>query len=74
MDTIESNYRYDFKYCSCRTIGIAGGISRGNRILGNLLDMESRCMYMAIIHKKKVFLPKYLVDIELGRNANIRTE
>ena len=56
MDTIESNYRYDFKYCSCRTIGIAGGISRGNRILGNLADMENRSMYCAIVQNKKIWL------------------
>jgi hypothetical protein len=35
FETIESKHRDDFKYCSCRAVGIDGGISAGNSILGN---------------------------------------
>ena len=45
QDTIESKSVHDFKYCSCGAIGIDGGISDGNRILGNIEDMENRSMY-----------------------------
>ena len=44
-DTIESKSDHDFKYCACGAIGIDGGISDGNRILGNIEDMENRSMY-----------------------------
>jgi hypothetical protein len=44
-DTIESKSDHDFQYCSCGAIGIDGGISYGNRILGNIEDMENRSMY-----------------------------
>ena len=58
LETIESNDIYDFKYCSCGAVGIDGGISAGNRILGNLSDMEDRSMYCAVIQKKKIWLPQ----------------
>jgi hypothetical protein len=35
FDTIESVHQHDFKYCSCKLVGIDG-----DRILGNILDME----------------------------------
>jgi hypothetical protein len=35
LDTIESKHKDDFKYCSCKAVGIDGGISAGNSILGN---------------------------------------
>ena len=57
-ETIESKYVHDFKYCSCEAVGIDGGISAGNRILGNLSDMEDRSMYCAVIQKKKIWLPQ----------------
>ena len=58
LETIESKDIHDFKYCSCRAVGIDGGISDGNRILGNLSDIESRSMYCAIIRNKKIWLPE----------------
>ena len=57
LETIESKYTHDFKYCSCGTVGIDGGTSDGNRILGNLSDIEDRRMYSAIVGKKKIWLP-----------------
>ena len=56
LDTIESKNRYDLKYCSCKAVGIDGGISSGNSILGNLSDVENRSMYCAIVNKKKIWL------------------
>jgi hypothetical protein len=44
LETIESKHIHDFKYCSCQAVGIDGGISDGNRILGNLSDIEDRSM------------------------------
>ena len=55
-ETIESKHRHDFKYCSCGAVGIDGGISAGNRILGDLSDIEDRSVYCAIIQKKKIFI------------------
>lgn len=59
LDTIESKHNYDFKYCSCMAVGIDGGIDDGNRILGNISDMEDRSMYCAIVQKKKIWLPQF---------------
>uniref|UniRef100_A0A6C0I7P8 DUF7695 domain-containing protein n=1 Tax=viral metagenome TaxID=1070528 RepID=A0A6C0I7P8_9ZZZZ len=55
--TIESKHIHDFKYCSCGAVGIDGGISSGNRILGNPSDIEDRRMYCATVRKKKIWLP-----------------
>ena len=57
LETIESKHIHDFKYCACGAVGIDGGISLGNRILGNICDIEDRSIYCAIVHKKKIFLP-----------------
>jgi hypothetical protein len=62
LDTIESKNRYDFKHCSCNTVGIDGGIAAGNRIIGDLSDIEYRSMYCAIINKKKIWLPQAAID------------
>jgi hypothetical protein len=66
-ETIESKHVHDFKYCSCGTVGIDGGISAGNRILGHLSNMEDRSMYCATIEKKRVWLPQTV----LRQNQNI---
>jgi hypothetical protein len=57
LETIESKHIHDFKYCACGAVGIDGGISSGNRILGNICDIEDRSIYCAIVDKKKIFLP-----------------
>ena len=62
LETIESNDIHDLKYCTCRAVGIDGGISDGNRILGNLSDIEDRRMYSAIIHKKQIWLPQFVIE------------
>jgi hypothetical protein len=72
LETIESKYVNDFKYCSCGAVGIDGGISAGNRILGHLSDMEDRSMYRATIEKKKVWLPESVIEERHKiRNQNI---
>lgn len=68
LETIESNNIYDFKYCSCGAVGIDGGISDGNRILGNLSDIEDRCMYCAIVHNKKIWLPQHVIEYNFQIN------
>jgi hypothetical protein len=62
LETIESKDSHDFKYCSCRAVGIDGGISDRNRILGNLSDIEHRSMYCAVIHTKKIWLPQFAIE------------
>jgi hypothetical protein len=57
LDIIESKHIHDFKECSCKSVGIDGGISDGNRILGKTSDIENRSMYCAVIQNKKVFMP-----------------
>jgi hypothetical protein len=61
-ETIESKHVHDFKYCSCKAVGIDGGISAGNRILGHLSDMEDRSMYYVVVEKKKVWLPQTVIE------------
>jgi hypothetical protein len=45
-------------------IGIDGGISDGNRILGNIQDMENRSMYyyQADDKSNKIWLPQDIID------------
>ena len=61
-DTIESKTGNDFKLCKCGAVGIDGGISSGNRILGNLIDMETRAVYCAFVNKKRIWLPQEGVE------------
>jgi len=69
-ETIESKHVHDFKYCSCKAVGIDGGISAGNRILGNLSDMEDRSMYRATIEKKNVWCPQAVIEERFLRIQN----
>ncbi len=62
LETIESKHIHDFKYCSCSAVGIDGGISDGNRILGNLTDIEDRRMYCANVQGKKIWLPSSIIE------------
>jgi hypothetical protein len=48
--------------CSCGAVGIDGGIDGGNRILGDLSDMENRSMYCANVDKKKIWLPPNIIE------------
>ena len=68
LETIESKHIHDFKYCSCGAVGIDGGISAGNRLLGNLSDMENRSMYCAIVQKKKIWLPEFAIEEHFQTN------
>ena len=62
LETIESKHIHDLKYCSCGSVGIDGGVSDGNRILGNLSDIECKSMYCATIQNKKVWLPHSILE------------
>ena len=73
LDILESKDRHDFKYCSCKAVGIDGGISAGNRILGNLSDIEDRSMYCAIVQKKKIYLPQSAIEEHFQSNKLILT-
>jgi hypothetical protein len=68
LEIIESKHRHDFKYCSCNTVGIDGGISAGNRILGNLSDVENKSMYCAIVQKRKIWLPQFAIEEHFQTN------
>lgn len=59
---IRSIHRHDFKVCSCGAVGVDGGIAFGNRVCGELADMESRGKYMAIVDGKKVWLPQEIIQ------------
>jgi len=63
LETIESKHVHDFKLCSCDAVGIDGGISAGNRLLGNLEDMENRSMYCAVINNRKMWLPQEVMIV-----------
>jgi hypothetical protein len=68
LEIIESKHKHDFKYCSCNAVGIDGGISAGNRILGNLSDIENKSMYCAIVQKKKIWLPQVAIEEHFQTN------
>jgi hypothetical protein len=40
QDILTSQSVHDFHMCSCKTVGIDGGISAGNRVLGNRSDYK----------------------------------
>jgi hypothetical protein len=48
--------------CSCGTVGIDGGTFAGNRILGDLSDIENRSMFCAIVDNKKIYLPQDVME------------
>lgn len=56
LDTIESKDVHD-----CKAVGIDGGVSPGNRILGNAADIEYRGMYCAMVGKK-IWLPQHVIE------------
>ena len=62
LETIESRFIHDFKTCSCGAVGIDGGISDGNRVLGDPSDIEIRSMYCAIIENMKIWLPLFVIE------------
>jgi len=71
LQTIESTHVHDFKFCACGAVGIDGGIDAGNRILGNISDMEDRSLYCAIVQQKRIWLPLAAIEEhfqEIGRN------
>lgn len=61
-DTIESRHTYDFKMCSCGSVGIDGGIVSGNRVIGDPGNIEPRGMYTAKINGKKYWLPQDIIE------------
>lgn len=60
--TIESKGHYDYKICSCGSVGLDGGIEAGNRILGDLSFIETRAIYVAIVNNKKIYLPQEIIE------------
>ena len=70
-ETVESKDLHDFKYCSCGNVGVDGGISDGNRILGDLTHMQDRSMYYAIVKKKRVWLPEYAIE-QIFKNRQLK--
>ena len=69
LDTIESKHQHDFKYCSCRAVGIDGGISAGNRILGHLSDIEDKSKYCAYVLKKKIWLSPSIIEAQIPNST-----
>ena len=74
-ETIESKSLHDFKWCSCHSIGVDGGITAGNRVLGSLWDMEDRSVYIykADRQAKKVYLPPSVLEERL-EEMRIKTD
>jgi len=62
LETIESKHTHDLKYCSCKAVGLDGGIEDGNRILGNILDIENKSMYCSNVQGKKIWLPQFVIE------------
>lgn len=56
--TVESKSAQDYKMCSCNTVGVDGGLESGNRIIGSSELWEPRMMYLAVLNKKKFWLPE----------------
>ena len=72
-DTIESISEHDFKQCSCGAVGIDGGITDGNRILGSSENIEERSVYRAIVNGKYILLPSGL-NLVNSNKQNARTQ
>jgi hypothetical protein len=49
--------------CSIISVGLDGGIEDGNRILGNISDIENRSMYCANVQGKKIWLPQLFLTL-----------
>jgi hypothetical protein len=60
-DTVESKFIHDLKMCSCNSVGVDGGIIKGNRILGNLEYMEPRSVYCGFYNGKRILLPPEII-------------
>jgi hypothetical protein len=67
-DIIESLFQHDLKFCSCRASAIDGGILDGNIYIGDKEDIEPRSMYVAIVDKKEIWLPKYIIERHFYEN------
>ena len=61
-DTVESKSNYDFKMCSCNSVGVDGGIAAGNRIIGSLDNMEERSVYCTYVNGKRLWLPPDVIE------------
>ena len=68
-DTIESKFVHDFKWCLCGAIGVDGGVSAGNHVLGDLASTETRSMYRATIGAKTLWLPQEIVEQDFNRRV-----
>jgi len=62
LEIIESTHIHDFKMCPCGAVGIDGGISDENRVLGDPSDIEIRSMYCATINYMKLWLPLFVIE------------
>jgi len=64
--TIESKYEHDYKMCPCGAVGIDGGLSDSNHLIGYLADMEDRSMYCAqfrtINQNHTLWLPENIIE------------
>ena len=69
--TIESTDTQDYKMCPCNAVAIDGGIRKGNRIIGDPNNMETRSMYIAHVNNKVVWLPQAIVEQHFGINSKI---
>jgi len=67
-ETVESKSVHDYKVCKCGTVGVDGGVEPGNRILGNLANMESRSMFRAIVGGKVFWLPEDTIRNLFSKN------
>lgn len=72
-DTIESKVNHDYKYCMCGAVGIDGGCLRGNRYIGRADDMETRSMYIAMINKKRLWLPQEIIELHFKKISQSKT-
>jgi hypothetical protein len=60
---------HNCQYCVCGTVGIDGGTSPGNRLLGDLTRMETRSIYVAIVKGKRIWLPKDRIEAKFSQLA-----
>lgn len=54
LDTIESKFANDFKWCSCASVGVGGGIVKGNKIFGT--DFEDKREWSAFVAGNEIIL------------------
>ena len=68
FDTIESKSVHDYVMCSCGAVGLDGGISPGNRVIGQPSDILDKSVWRTE-QKPYTYLPETVLQERWHRLA-----